>query len=158
VTVPPSHILSAQVYHSKAKNSYSNAENDLKVIQTRSGHILEFNDKQGAETITLKDKNNNIITIDTPKGCIIIQDKKKNKIIINAPDDSITITANASLTMNAPDITMNADNITMNATTVVTNATTINSLAKGAITMNAGGAIEGAAVGMVTLEQAFQLH
>ena len=79
------------VYHSKAKTSFSNAQNDLKVLQTRSGHILEFNDKDGAESITVKDKNNNIITIDTPKGCIMIEDKAKNHMIIDATKEYITL-------------------------------------------------------------------
>lgn len=123
------------VYHGKANNSFSNADNDIKTIQSRSGHIIELNDKNGAESITVKDKNENVITVDTPRGCITIKDKNKNQIIIDAKGDSIEITANESITMNAPSITLNG--------------TTISSLAKAAITMNAGAAIEGAAGTMV---------
>lgn len=85
------------VYHGKAKNSYSNPENDLKVIQTRSGHVLEFNDKEGAESITITDKNRNVIVIDTA-------------------EDSISITANGAINMSASSIHMVATGaITMNA-------------------------------------------
>jgi type VI secretion system secreted protein VgrG len=93
------------------------ANNDKKTLSTRSGHVIELNDKEGAESIT-------------------ITDKKKNKIVIDTKGESISITANESINMDAPTITMTA--------------TSINMLAKGAITMNAGAAIEGAAGTMVT--------
>jgi type VI secretion system secreted protein VgrG len=102
------------VYHSKAKTSFANAENDKKVIQTRSGHILEFNDKQGAESITVKDKNNNIITIDTPKGCIMIKDKANNHMTIDATNNRITVADknNNNITIDAPsnNIAISANN------------------------------------------------
>lgn len=40
-------------------------DNTVKSIITRSGHLLEFNDTDGAESITITDKNQNIIFIDT---------------------------------------------------------------------------------------------
>ncbi|MCV6615469.1 MAG: phage baseplate assembly protein V, partial [Cellvibrionaceae bacterium] len=41
------------------------AKNSVKSITTRSGHVLEFNDASGGEKITIKDKNENHIIIDT---------------------------------------------------------------------------------------------
>jgi type VI secretion system secreted protein VgrG len=105
-------------------------------INTTGLHVIELDDKKGAESITVKDKKNNTININTAGNIITIIDKNKNKVVMNANDDSINITANASINMDAPSINMTA--------------TTISMLAKGAITMNAGGAIEGAAGGMVT--------
>ena len=125
------------VYNGKAKINFANAENDLKVIQTRSGHVIELNDKNGAESITVKDKNNNIITIDTPGSKITIKDKNSNQIVIDSAADSIDVTANESINMKASNINMVASGaITMSA--------------GAAITMNAGAAIEGAAGTMVT--------
>ena len=86
------------VYNGKAKITFANAENDLKVIQTRSGHVIELNDTKGAESITITDKN-------------------KNQIVIDTAADSIDMTANSSINLNA---------------------TTINLMASAAITMNAG--------------------
>ncbi|WP_271783495.1 type VI secretion system Vgr family protein [Aquimarina algiphila] len=40
-------------------------QNNYKSIITRSGHTIEFNDTDNHETITIKDKNSNIIFIDT---------------------------------------------------------------------------------------------
>jgi type VI secretion system secreted protein VgrG len=114
---PTKPYIIGSVYHGKANNTFSNSDNDVKIIQSRSGHIIEMNDKEGAESITVIDKN-------------------KNKIIIRTADDSIEITANGSINMNASDINMTAGVISM--------------LASAAITMNAGAAIEAAAGTMVT--------
>ncbi|WP_064968103.1 type VI secretion system Vgr family protein [Tenacibaculum ovolyticum] len=40
-------------------------QNNYKSIITKSGHVLEFNDTNNSESITITDKNNNIIFIDT---------------------------------------------------------------------------------------------
>jgi type VI secretion system secreted protein VgrG len=61
------------VYNGKAKITFANAENDMKVIQTRSGHVIELNDTSGGESITIKDKNSNSITIDTVENSISIK-------------------------------------------------------------------------------------
>jgi len=42
----------------------------LLAIKTRSGHIIEFNDSEGAESITILDKNSNKIFIDTANNNI----------------------------------------------------------------------------------------
>ncbi|MEO6231097.1 MAG: phage baseplate assembly protein V [Ferruginibacter sp.] len=104
------------IFHGKTGGGGGDT-NKTKSLSTRSGHTIELDDADGAEKITIKDKNKNTIVVDTVA-------------------DSITISANSSIEMNAPSITLNA--------------TTISMLAKAAITMNAGGAIEGAAGTMVT--------
>ncbi|MFT3701392.1 MAG: phage baseplate assembly protein V [Agriterribacter sp.] len=102
---PTKPYVIGSVYHGKANNSFSNAENDVKTIQSRSGHIIEMNDKKGSETITVKDKNNNTIHIDTPKGCITVKDKANNHIIIDASGNTITIKDKNknNITMNSSD-------------------------------------------------------
>ena len=58
------------------------AKNHLKSIITRSGHTIEFDDADSTLSITIKDKNENVIFLDT---------KGKN-IEISAPE-TITLTA-----------------------------------------------------------------
>ncbi|HKR05907.1 MAG TPA: phage baseplate assembly protein V [Bacteroidia bacterium] len=99
-------FVAGTVYSGAAKVTYSNAENDLKVIQTRSGHVIELNDKEGAESITIKDKNNNIITIDTPGNCITLKDKNGNNVMIDAKSNGINITAKGSITLSAMNINL----------------------------------------------------
>ncbi|GHC57546.1 type VI secretion system Vgr family protein [Ulvibacter litoralis] len=81
------------LYNSKNKplGDWASPDNDIKAIQTRSGHVIEFSDKKGDETITIKDK----------KGNSIILDSKEGSITINAPD---------SLTLTSKDINITASN------------------------------------------------
>ncbi len=54
-------------------NSGGAAENNaIKSITTRSGHTIELNDTEGEENITITDKNQNIIFIDTTNSSIRI--------------------------------------------------------------------------------------
>ncbi|WP_300598694.1 type VI secretion system Vgr family protein [Niabella sp.] len=78
------------VYHGSANNSFSNAGNDLKVIRTRSGHTVEFNDA-GSGTH------------------IIIRDPGGNEIYLDTSGKNITITAPETMTFNAKNININAD-------------------------------------------------
>jgi type VI secretion system secreted protein VgrG len=71
--------------------------NHLKAIATRSGHLIEFNDAAGAETITITDKNRNIIRFDTSAA-------------------SIEISAPENISIRAKNIDINAEqNISMSA-------------------------------------------
>ncbi|WP_299315541.1 type VI secretion system Vgr family protein [uncultured Aquimarina sp.] len=63
-------------------------KNNVKAIRTRSGHTIELNDTDKAEFITIKDKNENLIHIDTA-------------------NNNITITALETMTLNAKNFEMN---------------------------------------------------
>ncbi|MCW5518547.1 hypothetical protein J1N09_01760 [Aureitalea sp. L0-47] len=78
-------------------------KNDFKVIKTRGGHILTFDDTDGKESITL-------------------EDKKGNKIFMDTADGSITITAIKDLNINAENINLKASkdiNIDSTAKTIL---------------------------------------
>lgn len=88
-------------------------DNTKKSIVTRFGHVIEFNDTDKAESITITDKNKNIIFIDTANS----------SIHINAPENisisakNIDISASENLTASAGEnMGINAgENITMGA-------------------------------------------
>ncbi len=81
------------MYHKKNKplDEWASPDNDIKVIQTRSGHTIKLNDKSNEESITISDKKGNSITLDTKEG-------------------GITISAPTSLTLSSKDITIEASN------------------------------------------------
>ena len=57
--------VSGSMFH-KNNGEGGNADNHIKTIVTRSGHTLEFNDDEdGQWGITITDKENNIIRLDT---------------------------------------------------------------------------------------------
>ena len=60
------------LYHGSIAPEFSNEENNLKAIKTRSGHKVVFDDADGKENIVITDKHQNIIQIDTANNNIII--------------------------------------------------------------------------------------
>ncbi|MHA7059428.1 type VI secretion system Vgr family protein [Aquimarina sp. M1] len=69
---------------------WNTQSNDVKALRTRSGHTVELNDANGAEFITITDKNSNIINIDTA-------------------NNNITISAGETMTFTAKNIKIKAD-------------------------------------------------
>jgi len=61
------------LYHGSAKpDSWKTDKNDIKAIRTRSGHTVEFNDEDGAETIKIYDNDGSIIIFDTQAKSLTI--------------------------------------------------------------------------------------
>lgn len=77
-------------YHGSIAPDFADPDNNLKAIKTRSGHILMFDDTDGMESILIKDKNGNFLTIET----------FKDKIFINA-GDHIAIKAGSNISLEA---------------------------------------------------------
>ncbi|SFW57078.1 Uncharacterized conserved protein, implicated in type VI secretion and phage assembly [Sinomicrobium oceani] len=82
--------ITGTLYNGGQSSGYATAENDFKVIHTRSGHIIKLSDAQGAESITITDKNKNTIFIDTV-------------------GNNIDITANETMTLNAKNMQINVE-------------------------------------------------
>lgn len=100
--------------------------NVIKSISTRSGHLIQFDDSDGKETITITDKNNNIIRFDTNASSIDISAPEfiniRARNISIAADEGVTITAGESISSSAGENitsdagqhhTVMAENITM---------------------------------------------
>ncbi|RAV27886.1 type VI secretion system Vgr family protein [Sinomicrobium soli] len=80
--------ITGTLYNGNEVSGYATADNDVKVIHTRSGHIIKLDDTKGAENITVTDKNNNSIFIDTA-------------------NNNIEVTANETMTLNAKNLLLN---------------------------------------------------
>ena len=57
----------------------ADGKNNLRLIKSRSGHVIRLNDKEGEETIEIVDKSG------------------KNSIVVTTKDNSIAVTADADL-------------------------------------------------------------
>jgi uncharacterized protein involved in type VI secretion and phage assembly len=76
----------------------ANGENNIKLIKSRSGHLIRLNDKSGSEKIEIIDKSGkNSIEIDTAK----------NSITINSGKD-ITLSAKGKITIDAATVEIKA--------------------------------------------------
>lgn len=70
----------------------SDGENNLRIIKSRSGHIIQLNDKDGEEKIEIIDSSgNNLIRIETQNNTITIQSDQD--IAIKAPNGKVAIDA-----------------------------------------------------------------
>ena len=93
--------VSGSMFH-RNNGKGGNADNHIKTIVTRSGHTLEFNDDEdGQWGITITDKENNIIRLDTKNKAISISSQEK--IIIESKD--IIVSANNNLELLASKVT-----------------------------------------------------
>jgi len=82
---PDRPFIVGTTYRGNGAPEFFDPDNNLKSIKTRSGHTILLNDKDGEESITINDKNGNVIHLDT---------KEKN----------ITISAQETITLAAKDI------------------------------------------------------
>lgn len=96
-------FVSGSMFH-RNNGKGGNADNCIKTIITRSGHTFIFDDTKGEESITLKDKNGNMLHINT----------QHNKIEITATDN---------MYLNANNVYINAEsNIEMTGKVIKENA------------------------------------
>ncbi|WP_340199080.1 type VI secretion system Vgr family protein [Ascidiimonas sp. W6] len=84
------YVMGALYTGTKKPDSWQTDKNDIKAIRTRSGHTIELNDTNGAEFITITDKN-------------------KNLIHINTKNNDITISAGENMTLNAKNMQINVE-------------------------------------------------
>jgi uncharacterized protein involved in type VI secretion and phage assembly len=68
----------------KAPADNSDGKNDVRVIKSRSGHLIKLNDAAGKETVEIVDASG------------------KNSIVIDTAQDTITITAGKDMVLAAP--------------------------------------------------------
>lgn len=108
--------------------SFNSSKNDLKVIQTRSGHVIKLDDKDGSESITITDKNGNIITLNTKDKTISISAPEKielsaKEIIING-DNKVEIKSKNEVKVSGDNkVSLDSSNsIEENATSIKINA------------------------------------
>ncbi|WKX76162.1 type VI secretion system Vgr family protein [Zobellia laminariae] len=110
---PEKPYVSSAGYNANAKSDFYDPDNNIKAIKTRSGHLIELNDTDGEESITITDKNS-------------------NKIFLNTKDSSISISAPGNLSLTADTIDIKAKN----ALTMKSEESTIAIGAKDAIGMH----------------------
>ncbi|TWP30851.1 hypothetical protein ETU08_02285 [Apibacter muscae] len=56
------------LYNGNQKSNYYNSKNQLKALHTKHGHVLEFDEREESIGITIKDKNNNYIHLNTKEN------------------------------------------------------------------------------------------
>lgn len=83
----------------------SDGKNNVRLIKSRSGHILQFTDTKDEEKITVTSSKGHVIQLDDKKGAenIQITDKSgNNKIVIQTKDNKISIISDKDIEISAP--------------------------------------------------------
>ncbi|MFK0735476.1 MAG: phage baseplate assembly protein V [Gloeotrichia echinulata IR180] len=93
-----------------------NLKNNVRLIKSRSGHVIRLNDEKGKETIEIIDKsNNNKLVFDTTTNTITIQTDKdiklsapKGTISLDAKEIKINSSCNTNITAGKPGMNITA--------------------------------------------------
>ncbi len=129
-------------------------DNNLRVIRSRSGHILKFNDKAGAETLELIDKSGQrMLTIDCAgKAVNLLSKGEGDTLTVAAPSGTVKVGAaqkvEISVSQGDVSVTAPAGTISLKGMTVNIEATGKLSLQGGFASLEASGvtAVKGALV------------
>lgn len=79
-------------------------ENEIRMVKTKAGHQLIFDDKSDEESITLNTKKGLVIKLEDKKSLITISDKDgKNFIKINAENGNISAECDKKIKLTAGD-------------------------------------------------------
>jgi uncharacterized protein involved in type VI secretion and phage assembly len=110
--------------------------NDKRVLKTRSGSVLEFDDTQGAAKVTVKTSGGHSLVLDEGSQQVTLQHANGFGLTLSA-SGSVQIQANADVTINAPaGLTVNASTATfsglISCQTLQTNAVISSSYTPGA--------------------------
>ena len=95
----------------KSPAKTEDGKNNIKMIKTRSGHTITFNDEQAKESLSVKSKSDHTIVFDDAPGQekITIKDKTgQNFIEINSVTNSISINSALTLDLKAANINIEA--------------------------------------------------
>jgi uncharacterized protein involved in type VI secretion and phage assembly len=97
--------------------------NDKRLIKTRSGSVLEFDDKNGAAKVTLSMKSGHTIELTDSGSSITITHQNGSSIKLES-SGSITITANSRFVVNAASVQVNAASSTFSGSVTCASLTT----------------------------------
>lgn len=123
------YIIGAVWNGREALPSEPTVDNNIRVLRTRSGSVLEFDDREGAASVRLATQSGHTLTLDDGASQVSLQHSNGVRIQFDAAGN-VTISANASVTVNAPaGLTVNSPSSTFsgNVTCLGLTATSVTS-------------------------------
>lgn len=97
---------------SKPPSTNDDGQNNIRMLKSRSGHVITFNDGEGAEKVEVRTKSGHTILLDESPGKenITIKDKSGNNYIeIDSVQNAITIQSGTKLILKAKDMELASD-------------------------------------------------
>lgn len=95
----------------KPPEDNSDGANDIRKIETRSGHIIEFDDNDQAGAVRIETNAGHSVVLNDESGSesVTIEDKGGNSIEMDSNAGSVGIKANTEISLEAPTIELAAD-------------------------------------------------
>lgn len=90
-----------------APENNGDGNNDHRLIKSRSGHELRFNDNGSSPEVELKLQDGKHLKLD--RSGVVLEDEQGNKLQIDTMGGSITIESKLSLNLRSPQINIDAD-------------------------------------------------
>lgn len=108
-------IIIGALWNNKSKLPGANEDgkNNIKKIQTRSGHEIVFDDSESSAKLEIKSKSGHHIILDDSTGSekITMEDKSGNSIEMDAVSNKITLKSSMQLSLEANVIDIKADSM-----------------------------------------------
>lgn len=106
-------IVIGSLWSGNRKPPEDNADgnNDIRKIETRSGHVVEFDDNDSEGKVTVETNAGHTILLDDTSGseAVTIEDKAGNTVEMDSTAGEIGIEANSAISLEAPTIELSAD-------------------------------------------------
>jgi uncharacterized protein involved in type VI secretion and phage assembly len=96
--------------------------NDKRLLRSRAGSLLEFDDTNGAARVTISMRSGHKVVLDDAASQVTVAHENGCNVVINAAGE-VTIQANASVELTAPALNVHAATATFDG---VVNCTTLN--------------------------------
>jgi len=124
-------VIMGSVYHNNNGNSNKQQNNHIKSLSTRSGHLIQFDDSDNTQGITITDRKGNVINIDTQNNNVTITALEnmtlnaknmhinvqesmdinvQKDLTVSVQENSIAMSAGKKVSVNAVDISMDGSN------------------------------------------------
>lgn len=106
-------IVIGSLWSGNRKPPEDNADgnNDVRTVETRSGHSIEFDDNDREGAVRIETAAGHRVVLDDASGSesVTIEDKSGNSIEMDSNAGEIGIEANAEISLSAPTIELSAD-------------------------------------------------
>ena len=134
-------------------------ENDIRAIETRSGHRIEFDDNEQEGAVRIETNAGHEIVLDDDSGSesIRLEDKSGNVVEMDSVDNAVSISAKQEISLQAPTIELSADgevNIESNGTVDISGDAQTDVSSKGQLNLESNGLMGIDATGMLTIRGA----
>lgn len=106
-------IVIGSLWSGNRKPPEDNADgnNDVRKIETRSGHVVEFDDNDQEGAVRIETAAGHTVVLDDASGSesVAIEDKAGNSLEMDSNAGEVAIEANTELSLSAPTIELSAD-------------------------------------------------